>query len=143
MAGMRNPLTDPLFLPTLRIVGLLFVLGLILVLFFARKDLRAGLTGELGKRYIGWMILTPSFLIAVFVGGLLGAAILLFFFYRIVLEYIRVVGVDAPHAGDRAIVSLRLSPENKQPTGRCEPKFRVKRADWAGAVRVDDEDFPP
>ncbi len=94
----RNPLADPLFLPSLRVVGALFVFGFGLVLFFARKDLKAGLTGELGKRFIGWMIIAPLFLVATFVGGLAAAAILLFFFYRVTVEYVRVVGVERPYA---------------------------------------------
>jgi phosphatidate cytidylyltransferase len=94
----RNPLADPLFLPSLRVVGALFVFGFGLVLFFARKDLKAGLTGELGKRFIGWMIIAPLFLVATFVGGLAAAAILLFFFYRVTVEYARVVGVERPYA---------------------------------------------
>lgn len=96
--GMQNPLANVLFLPSLKIVGLLFVLGFGLVLFFARKDLKAGLTGEYGKRLIGWMIIAPLFLVATFVGGLPAAAILLIFFYRIVVEYVRVVGVERPYA---------------------------------------------
>jgi len=96
--GIRNPLSDPLFLPSLKIVGVLFVFGFGLVLFFARRDLRAGLTGELGKRFIGWMLITPLFLIATFSGGLASAVILLVFMYRVVLEYVRVVGVERPYA---------------------------------------------
>lgn len=93
-----NPLTNPLFWPTIRIAAGLFVFGFALVLFFARKDLKAGLGGELGKRFIGWMIIAPLFVIAAFVGGLVGAVILLFFFYRVVSEYVRVVGVERPYA---------------------------------------------
>jgi phosphatidate cytidylyltransferase len=96
--GMQNPLANPFFLPSLEIVGVLFVVGLGLVLFFARKDLKVGLTGEYGKRFVGWMIITPLFLVATFVGGLPAAAILLIFFYRIAVEYVRVVGVERPYA---------------------------------------------
>jgi phosphatidate cytidylyltransferase len=96
--GMRNPLADPLFLPSLEIVGVLFVFGLVIVLFFARRDLKAGLTGELGKRLIGWMMIAPLFLIAAFVGGIAAAIILLFFFFRIAHEYVTVVGVERPYA---------------------------------------------
>ncbi len=95
---IHNPLDNPLFLPTLRIVGWLFAFGLGLVLFFARKDLRAGLTGELGKRFIGWMIIAPVFLIATFVRGPVAALILFVFFYRVLVEYIRIVGVERPYA---------------------------------------------
>lgn len=95
---MRNPLNNPLFIPSLEIVAVLFVFGFGLVLFFGRKDLKAGLTGELGKRFIGWMILAPLFLVATFVGGLLATLILLVFFYLVTTEYVRVVGVDRPYA---------------------------------------------
>jgi len=96
--GMENPLANPLFLPSLKIVAGLLAVGFLLILFVSRKDLKAGLTGEYGKRLIGWMIVTPLFLIATFVGGIVAAAILLFFFYRITLEYVRVVGVERPYA---------------------------------------------
>src|SRR4051812_36829358 len=95
--GLQNPLDDPLFWPVLRIVAGLFVFGFGLVLFFARKDLKAGLTGELGKRFLGWMIIAPLFLVATFVGGIAAAVILLFFFYRVAAEYVRVVGVERPY----------------------------------------------
>jgi phosphatidate cytidylyltransferase len=94
----NNPFENPLFLPSLKIVGWLFLFGLVIVLFFARKDLRAGLRGELGKRFIGWMIIAPVFLIAAFVRGHIAALILFIFFYRVLAEYIRVVGVERPYA---------------------------------------------
>jgi len=52
----------------------------------------------LGQRFLGWMILTPLFLVATFVGGWVAAVILLFFFYRVAFEYVRVVGVERPYA---------------------------------------------
>ncbi len=96
--GMHNPFDNPLFVPSLEIVGVLFLFGLGLVLFFARKDLKAGLTGELGRRFIGWMIIAPLFLVATFVGGFASGVILLFFFYRIVYEYVHAVGVEREYA---------------------------------------------
>lgn len=89
----RNPLDDPLFWPTLRVTGILFAFGFGLVLFFARKDLKAGLRGELGRRFIGWLVIAPVFLVAAFVKGVVAALILFVFFYRVLAEYIRVVGV--------------------------------------------------
>ena len=94
----HNPFADPLFVPSLQIVGALFGGGLGIVLFFARENLRAGLTGELGKRLIGWILIASLFLAAVFISGIVGAVILLFFFFRISAEYIRVVGVERPYA---------------------------------------------
>src|SRR5574341_2492017 len=95
---LQNPFAHPLFLPTLRLVGLLLVFGFGLVLFFARRNLRAGLTGELGQRYLSWLILTPLFLVMTFVGGAVGAVILLLFLFGIVREYVSVVGVERPYA---------------------------------------------
>src|SRR5262245_31963170 len=94
----NNPFADPLFVPVLQVAALLFVLGFGLVLFFARHDLRAGLRGELGKRYIGWLIMAPLFMLATFMGGLVAAAILLFFFFRVVYEYNLVLGVERAYA---------------------------------------------
>jgi len=94
----RNPLIDPLFWRSLEIVAALFVFGLVVVLFFARKNLKAGLTGELGKRLLGWMLITPLFLAGVFMGGVVGAIILLLFFYRVSFEYNRAVGVERSYA---------------------------------------------
>jgi phosphatidate cytidylyltransferase len=44
------------------------------------------------------MLITPIFLIGVFVGGLVGAAIFLFFVFTITAEYNRVIGVEQPYA---------------------------------------------
>ncbi len=93
----HNPLDDPLFWPILRVTGILFLFGFGLVLFFARKDLRVGLKGELGKRFIGWLIVAPVFLIGTFVRGVVAAIILFLFFYLVLAEYIRVVGVHRPY----------------------------------------------
>ncbi|HET9911274.1 MAG TPA: phosphatidate cytidylyltransferase [Anaerolineales bacterium] len=93
----HNPLDNPLFWPILRITGILFLFGFGLVLFFARKDLKAGLKGELGKRYIGWLMIAPVFLIGSFVKGVVAALILFVFFYLVLAEYIRVVGVQRPY----------------------------------------------
>jgi len=91
---IQNPLTDPEFIPSLRVIALLFGMGLLLVLFFARKDLKAGLRGELGQRYLSWMIIAPVFMLATFVGGIVGAVILLFFFFRAAYEYVTVLEVE-------------------------------------------------
>lgn len=93
----HNPLEDPLFWPILRITGILFLFGFGVVLFFARKDLKAGLKGELGKRFIGWLIIAPVFLMGTFLKGVAAALILFVFFYLVLAEYTRVVGVQRPY----------------------------------------------
>jgi len=93
----HNPLENPLFWPVLRITSILFLFGFGLVLFFARKDLKAGLKGELGKRFIGWLMIAPIFLIGTFVEGAVAAVILFVFFYLVLAEYIRVIGLHRPY----------------------------------------------
>jgi phosphatidate cytidylyltransferase len=90
--------TDRLLVNTLQNMALLFAGGLGLVLFFARKNLRAGLTGELGRRYLSWLVIAPLFVAATFVGGWLAAAILLVGVYRLAYEYVRAVRVERPYA---------------------------------------------
>jgi phosphatidate cytidylyltransferase len=51
----------------------------------------------LGRRYVGWLVVAPTFILAAFAGGLVAAVILLLFFYRVVAEYARVVGVKRPY----------------------------------------------
>jgi len=93
----HNPLDNPLFWPILRVTGILFLFGFGLVLFFAHKDLKAGLKGELGRRFIGWLIVAPVFLIGTFVKGVVAAIILFIFFYLVLSEYIRVVRLHRPY----------------------------------------------
>ena len=93
----HNSLEDPLFWPILRITGILFLFGFGVVLFFARKDLKAGLKGELGKRFIGWLIIAPVFLMGTFLKGVVATLILFVFFYLVLAEYTRVVGVQRPY----------------------------------------------
>ena len=103
--SIRNPLADPLFLPALAIVGALLVFGFGLVLFFARHDFKAGLKGELGQRFIGWLIIAPLFLIGTFVGGPVAAALLLLVMARVVFEYVRLVAVERAYAVAKEIQS--------------------------------------
>ena len=93
----HNPLENPLFWPILQITAILFLFGFGLVLFFARKDFKAGLKGELGKRFLGWLIIAPVFLIGTFVKGVVAALILFVFFYLVLAEYMRVVGLQRPY----------------------------------------------
>jgi phosphatidate cytidylyltransferase len=94
----QNPFANPLLVPSIQIAGALFVFGLCVAVFFARRDLKTGLAGELGKRLIGWLLITPPFFVAVFGGGIVRAILLLLFIYRLSNEYVRVVGVEQPYA---------------------------------------------
>jgi phosphatidate cytidylyltransferase len=94
----QNPLANPLFIPTLRLMAVLFAGGFGLVLFFARKDLRAGLKGELGKRYVGWLIIAPLFAAATFLGGATAAILVTAALGGLVYEYNRALNVESRYA---------------------------------------------
>lgn len=94
---ISNPLDNPLFIPTIQRVAVLFILGLGLTLFFGRRDLGNALRGELGKRYLTWLLLAPLYLFAVFVGGAVALLMVLLFILQVVREYSRVVGVERPY----------------------------------------------
>lgn len=94
----NNPLLNPDFWPSLRALQTLFTLGAGLVIFFARKNLRAGLRGELGQRYLTWLMLTPLYLLAAFAGGWLGAAVWLGATGIAAREAVAVFGITRPYA---------------------------------------------
>ena len=99
---------EPLLVPTLRVVAGLFGLGLLLVLFFARHDLRAGLRGELGQRLLGWLLLAIPFLIALFGGTLIAAILLGLFLTRALLEEGALVLEDGRVEVNRPIDSIEI-----------------------------------
>ncbi len=62
---------------TLLTVGIMFGAGALLVLVLGRFNLKRIAGGELGARYIGWLVLTPIYLLALFTDIRVGAAMVL------------------------------------------------------------------
>ena len=91
---LSNPLNNELFIPALKAVGILFVLGLAPIVIFSKGNLVKAWQGEIGKRYLSWMLMAPLFLIGAFVGGFVGGAFLLLLIWQILREYRRVVRVE-------------------------------------------------
>jgi phosphatidate cytidylyltransferase len=72
----------------------LFALGLTPILIFSKGNLIKAWRGEIGKRYISWVVMAPLFLVGAFVGGFVGGALLLLLIWQLLREYRRVVGVE-------------------------------------------------
>jgi phosphatidate cytidylyltransferase len=62
---------------TLLTVSIMFGAGALLVLMLGRFNLKRIAGGELGARYIGWLVLTPIYLLALFTDIRVGAAMVL------------------------------------------------------------------
>jgi phosphatidate cytidylyltransferase len=74
---------------TLQTVALLFAAGAVLALILGKFNLPRILKGEHGARYLGWLLLTPIYLLAVFGPPLVGAVILLLLMVGALIEYRR------------------------------------------------------
>jgi phosphatidate cytidylyltransferase len=95
---INNPILNPDFWPSVRALQTLFIFGAGLVFFFARKNLLAGLRGELGRRYLTWLFLTPLYVLAAFAGGWLGALVWLGATSIAAREAVAVFGITRPYA---------------------------------------------
>lgn len=65
-----NPLANPIFISTLLRTAGVLVVGFILLLILKKLKLRDLLESNIGKIYIGWLILAPLYLLGIFLGGI-------------------------------------------------------------------------
>jgi phosphatidate cytidylyltransferase len=101
-----------LFWPTIRAVSTLFVGGAALVLGLGRFNLPRILHGELGARYLGWLILTPLYMLALFLGGVPGLLLLALAIAIALREYAqaaRLPGGDLALLGGMALATLGVA----------------------------------
>lgn len=98
--------------PTLQTLGGIFLGGAGLVLVVGRFNLSRILRGELGARYLGWLLLTPIYFVAIFVGGLAGFTIVASGIALALLEYVRaarLVRADTVLLGLMALLTLIIA----------------------------------
>ena len=76
-----------IFWRTIQTVGGLFGAGAVLILLLARFNIPRILQGELGARYIGWLILTPIYLLVLFTNITIGVLMLLIGMILSSMEY--------------------------------------------------------
>jgi phosphatidate cytidylyltransferase len=93
MTLFSNPMSNPLLVPV--VLRLLAVLGggLVLVVLLNLRRLKGLFQSETWKRYVAWVVMAPSFVISVFVGG--GAALLFVgvMMFTALREYWRLLGL--------------------------------------------------
>lgn len=65
-----NPLTNPILLDVIKRFVWVFVAGFILILLLKKFSLRGLWEGELGKRYLSWLVIGFVFMLFVFLGGI-------------------------------------------------------------------------
>jgi phosphatidate cytidylyltransferase len=104
---ISNPLTDPLFPPTARVVLAVLVLGLALLLIAQRGDLRGLRSSVLFTRWSVWAMIAPIYALAVLSGPLptlllVGAIVL-----QAIREYVRLV--DLPRLYGWVLLGLGLA----------------------------------
>ncbi len=84
---LLNPLANPLFIPVVwRVIGV-FVLGLVLILILNKFRIRGLWKGELGKRYLTWLILASIYLFTIFLGSDFSLIVLAFFLIFAIWEF--------------------------------------------------------
>jgi len=66
-----NPLANPIFYPILQRFIWLFIAGLILIWILNKFKFKGLWQGELGKRYLSWVVIGGLFIFFVLVGGIL------------------------------------------------------------------------
>jgi len=86
-----NPLTNPILFDVLKRFAYLFIAGFILILILKKFNLRALWQGELGKRYLSWLVIGGLFMAFVFLGGIPS----LIFIFVIMILALREIGMMA------------------------------------------------
>ena len=86
-----NPLTNPILFDVLKRFFWVFAGGFILILLLKKFNLRALWQGELGKRYLSWLVIGGLFMAFVFLGGIPS----LIFIFVIMILALREIGMMA------------------------------------------------
>ncbi|MEI8270937.1 MAG: phosphatidate cytidylyltransferase, partial [bacterium] len=81
-----NPLLNPILYPIILRAVLVFVLGFIVIFSLKRFNFSEFKKSNLGKIYIGWIILTPIYLLGIFLGGIPALIVLFVFMYLAIKE---------------------------------------------------------
>lgn len=82
-----NPLENPIFLPVITRLGIILLSGLVVVIAFNLKNLSGFFHSETWKRYYGWLIMAPTFIMGIFLGGITSLIVLMLIVYKAVREY--------------------------------------------------------
>lgn len=107
---LSNPLLDPLFWPTARLLGGVLGLGLLLLVVAARGRLGPLLQGTLFARWRVWAVIAPLYLLAVLSGSLLWLVLVSLLVGQGLREYSRLVGLPPLYRTVLLGLGLGLGP---------------------------------
>lgn len=93
-----NPLNNPLFVPTVIRIAALLAFGFAVAVAIERQKWGEIRTTSLFQKVFSWSLMAPTFLLAIFVGGPIGLAVVGFMIVQGSAEYIRLVGIARRYA---------------------------------------------
>ena len=92
-ALILNPLDNPLLEPTVIRVGAVLLAGFLVVLLVQRKPWAEVRRSALFQKVFSWSVMAPTFLAAIFFGGIVGLVVIGYMVVQASAEYIRLVGI--------------------------------------------------
>lgn len=102
-----NPFHSPLFSPLLgRLLIVYAVAGLVIALVSWNKPWHEAVRSNLVQRYIGWLILTPIYLIGVFSGRISGLIIASLLIIGAVMEFGKIAGLKASYRVSMVLLAV-------------------------------------
>jgi phosphatidate cytidylyltransferase len=107
---ISNPLADPLFWPTARLLGGILVGGLLLLLVVERRHLRELRRRVLFQRWAVWATIAPLYSLAVLSGSLVMLGLVSLLVGQALREYARLVGLPALYRWVLLLMGLAMGP---------------------------------
>src|ERR671919_549153 len=93
----RNPLSDPLFEPTVLRIALLLALAALIILTVERRNLATWRQSVLFQRVASWAVMAPVFTISVFTGGIVALILVGLMSFQGLSEFGRLVRLERPY----------------------------------------------
>lgn len=104
--ALLNPLDNPLLIPVLIRVFLVFLFGLLLI--FGLNGFRVAdlFKKNIGQRYLGWLLIVPIYIAALFLGGFIAEVILFLILLLGILEVAKMSNMPKMYTVTLAILSV-------------------------------------
>jgi phosphatidate cytidylyltransferase len=106
VSNFLNPFNNPVGVPMLERLAILYAIAVVILLVMKRGDFAAAWSSNIGRRIIGWLILTPLFFFGTFAGCIPGVIMLWLFMFGAVLEYAKIAKLDKSFRAALIVLSL-------------------------------------
>ena len=83
----RNPFENPIFIPVIIRLGYILLGGIVIVIIFNLNKLKSFFKSETWKRYYGWLIMAPTFIMSIFLGKIASLIMVIYIIYKATKEY--------------------------------------------------------